>query len=74
MTRLHLVRTIEEVVDQYVSSRTASHPVSTSHALRAIRAALPSCTLSDRELTDQIAAVAVSRGRNVSFEGASERQ
>jgi hypothetical protein len=41
--------------------------------LRALRAALPACDLSDRELSDLVAEAAIRRGRNVSFDTFDEK-
>ncbi|HWK65051.1 MAG TPA: hypothetical protein VNS34_08935 [Rhizobiaceae bacterium] len=62
-------RSIEKVVEHYVDSRTDDpRPISTTYALRAIRTVLPRCGLSDRQLSDMVAAFAIRKGRNVAFD------
>jgi hypothetical protein len=69
MPNMEFQRAVPQVVDQYVESRKKSDwPISTTHALRAIRTALPRCELSDRQLVDMVAFSAISRGRNVAFD------
>lgn len=62
-------RSVEKVIEQYVESRRDSPwPISTTYALRAIRTVLPRCGLSDRQLADMVAAFAIRKGRDVSFD------
>ena len=69
MPKVEFQRTVPQVVDQYVESRKKSDwPISTAHALRAIRTALPRCDLSDRQLIEMVAFSAISRGRNIAFD------
>ena len=69
MPKVEFQRAVPQVVDQYVESRKKSDwPISTTHALRAIRTALPRCDLSDRQLIEMVAFSAISRGRNVAFD------
>lgn len=66
-------RSVVHAINQYVNSRkTADRPISTQDALRALRAALPNCELTDRELADMVAAAAIERGRNVAFDAPTE--
>ena len=62
-------RSVEWTVEQYILSRRGNRPVSTRDAIRALRAVLYKCALSDRELTDLIAACAVQRRLDVNFDG-----
>ncbi|TKT82645.1 hypothetical protein [Aquamicrobium sp. LC103] len=75
MSEIHFVeRAVAQVVEQYVASRKSRDlPVSTAHALRAIRTVLPNCDMSDRELTDLVAASAIKSGRTISFDGSPMR-
>jgi hypothetical protein len=49
--------------------RRNSQILSTERAIRAIRTLMPKCAATDRELADMLAALAVSRGLCVSFDG-----
>jgi hypothetical protein len=64
--------TFRQIVEQYVDSRKAT-PISTNHALRALKSAIPGCALSDRELVDMVAEFAVARGRSVHFDTRKNR-
>lgn len=67
--------TSRQVVQQYIDSRKSRNgPISTGPALVALRAAMPDCTLSDRELVDMIAESAILRGRSIAFDSASESE
>jgi hypothetical protein len=62
-------RSVAKVIEQYVESRRNNpSPISTGYALRAIRTVLPRCGLSDRQLADMIAASAIRKRQNVSFD------
>jgi hypothetical protein len=63
-------RNVGDVVRQYVMSRRSmDNPISTAHAVRAIRTALPNCSLTDRELVNQVAATAIEIGyNNIAFD------
>lgn len=63
-------RNVNDVVRQYVMSRRSmDNPISTSHAVRAIRTALPNCVLTDRQLVDHVAATAIEIGyNNIAFD------
>jgi len=61
-------RSPQAVVKDYVGSRSKSRLISTSQALRAIRTALPHCSLGDRELEDLVAAAAIEAGFNIHFD------
>jgi hypothetical protein len=62
-------RTIEWTVEHYVLSRSGRRPVSTRDAIRALRAVMHKCALSDRELTDLVAKCAIQRRLDVNFDG-----
>ena len=71
MARTAFDRPAEQIVVEYVETRGASSiPIYTSHALRALRTVMPGCGLTDRELTDLVAAAAIRSGRDVAFDGA----
>lgn len=64
-----LSRATDQVVDHYVDITSRSRRmISTTQAIRAIRAALPNCRLSDRELADLVAAAAIRKGSDVAFD------
>jgi hypothetical protein len=62
-------RTIEWTVEHYILTRCGRRPVSTRDAIRALRAVMQKCALSDRELTDLVAKCAVRRRLDVNFDG-----
>jgi hypothetical protein len=52
---------ISAVVSMYVRGRlNRQRPISTAEAIRAIRTALPGCTLNDRQLAQMVARAAIS--------------
>lgn len=58
-------------VDDYVfGRRSLAEPISTAAALKAVRAALPTCALTDGELAGRVAASAIRQGRCVDFDEA----
>lgn len=60
---------VAAVVRQYLDTRRSrERPISTRQALVALRAVLPTCDLSDRELVDIVAKLAVMSGRCVDFD------
>ena len=61
-------RSPQAVAKDYVESRSNSRLISTSQALRAIRTALPHCSLGDRELEDLVAAAAIEAGFDIHFD------
>jgi hypothetical protein len=61
-------RSPQAVAKEYVGSRLKSRLISTSQALRAIRTALPHCSLGDRELEDLVAAAAIEAGFDIQFD------
>jgi len=61
-------RSPQAVAKEYVGSRSKSRLISTSQALRAIRTALPHCSLGDRELEDLVAAAAIEAGFDIHFD------
>jgi hypothetical protein len=63
------VKSTEDAVEAYVSSRRNSQLLSTERAIRAIRTLMPRCSATDRELADMLAVQAVSQGLCVSFDG-----
>ena len=66
--------TYRQIAAQYVDSRrTLATPISTKHALQALKSAMPDCALSDQELMTLVAELAVERGRSVDFDIRAER-
>ena len=61
-------RSPQAVAKEYVGSRSKSRLISTSQALRAIRTALPHCSLGDRELEEVVAAAAIEAGFGIHFD------
>ncbi len=61
-------RSPQTVAKDYVGSRSKSRLISTSQALRAIRTALPHCSLGDRELENLVAAAAIEAGFDIHFD------
>ena len=58
-------RTVSSVVEQYVDSRKSTDSlISTRQALRALRAAMPACDLTDRELADMVASRDQARAKH----------
>ncbi|MEO5760183.1 MAG: hypothetical protein ABIQ51_25385 [Mesorhizobium sp.] len=61
--------TFRQVAEQYIDSRkTVATPISTAHALLALKSAMPNCALSDPELVNLVVELAVQRGRSVHFD------
>lgn len=61
--------TSRQIAEQYVDSRkTLATPISTAHALRALKMAMPGCALSDQELVAMVADLATARGRSIHFD------
>lgn len=66
-------RTVSDIVEHYMDRRGKSREmVSTRQAVSTIRMVAPQCSLSDRELSDMIAASAVRRGCSVAFDIGSD--
>jgi hypothetical protein len=65
-------RSIAEVAQSYVSSRQRKSIVSTADAIWTIRYTVPHCEHTDEELADIVASLAISQGRDVVFDHASE--
>jgi hypothetical protein len=62
-------RSVELVTAKYLNVRGKDgNMVSTSEAVRAIRAVLPNCSMADRELADVVAKAALKRGCAISFD------
>src|SRR5690606_36083009 len=60
---------LSEIIVQYVRTKRASaRPLSITNALKAIRTAEGRSTLSDRELSDLIAAAAIDSGLAIDFD------
>ena len=57
----------------YIQSKLEARIVSTAQATAAIRAVVPNCPITDRELIDMIAAAALENGLSVSFDCRAER-
>lgn len=52
----------------YLQSRLEARIVSTAQATAAVRAIVPKCPITDRELIDMTAAAALENGLSVSFD------
>ncbi len=66
-------QSFRQIAEQYVDSRkTTASPISLRHALLALKTVMPDCELSDRELIDLVAELAVARGRSVRFDALLE--
>lgn len=63
-----LPRSLVDLAAAYVASRGKSNFLSVSIAIRAIRAALPTCEATDSELADIIASAAIESGTPVAFD------
>jgi hypothetical protein len=62
-------KSVELVTAKYLNVRGKDGSmVSTSDAVRAIRAVLPNCSMDDRELADLVAKAALKRGCVISFD------
>jgi hypothetical protein len=62
-------RMLDKVVDQYLASRrNRDRPLSMAHAVRAVRSVLPRPDVTDEELGQLIATVAVAQGHNIAFD------
>ena len=60
---------LSEIIGQYVrTKRASSRPLSITNALKAIRLIQGRSTLSDRELSDLIAAAAIDSGLSIDFD------
>ena len=69
-------RTLPSVIENYLDRRKSAMPLSVRDALKALRAAMPHLSLSDRELADMFVAAAIARRKDVAFDlsGENERQ
>ena len=66
-------QSFRQVARQYVDSRkTTVSPISMRHALLTLKTVMPDCGLSDQELIDLVAEVAVAGGRSVRFDALLE--
>jgi len=61
-------RSLEDLARSYVSSRGKDRCLSISRAIRAIRTLIPT-DVTDREMADLIAALAIDRKVSVAFDG-----
>lgn len=60
---------LSEIIGQYVKTkRTSTRPLSITNAMKAIRTVEGRSTLSDRELSDLIAAAAIDSGLSIDFD------
>lgn len=58
---------VDEVIRNYVETRSVA-VISTTRAVRSIKAVLPNCPLGDRELAELVAQHAVRQGLAVNFD------
>jgi hypothetical protein len=68
MTEYQRLR-LQELVDQYVRSRSKAGAVSVAAACRAIRTVMPDCPLAEQDLEDQIFQAAMKHGHSVHLDG-----
>jgi hypothetical protein len=68
MTEYQRLR-LQELVDQYVRSRSKAGAVSVAAACRAIRTVMPDCPLAEQDLEDQIFQAAMRHGHSVHLDG-----
>jgi len=68
MTEYQRLR-LQELVDQYVRSRSKAGSVSVASACRAIRMVMPDCPLAEQDLEDQIFQAAMKHGHSVHLDG-----
>jgi hypothetical protein len=68
MTEYQRLR-LQELVDQYVRSRSRAGSVSVAAACRAIRTVMPDCPLAEQDLEDQIFQAAMKHGHSVHLDG-----
>jgi hypothetical protein len=61
-------RSVELVTAKYLDMHGKDGLVSTSDAVRAIRAILPNCDMGNRQLADIVAKAALKRGCAISFD------
>ena len=65
--------TSRQIAEQYVGSRkTLATPISTAHALRALKMAMPGCALSNQELVAMVVELATARGRSIHFDAPAQ--
>lgn len=64
---------IRETILRHLHSRGYSRPISTAEAILATRKQIPSCRMSDAELTDIVARQAIDQGFDISFDGPAEK-
>ena len=60
-----------EAIDNYLSQGSPERIISIADAIGELRAMLPNCPLDDVRLSELIAALAIQRNRNVSFDRSS---
>lgn len=58
-------RSIDAVIEAFVHSRRRLQHLSTAEAVRAIRTLMPDLIVTDRELGDRVAKLAIQRGYTV---------
>jgi len=64
---------IAEAIDDYLSKASSNRIVSIAKAVEILRATLPDCNLDDAGLAEVIAAQAIKRNCNVSFDHERQR-
>lgn len=63
---------LEYLIDQYVSSRKRRGLLSTRHALKALKEAVPALSIGDSHLVNMIAERAVAFGLAIHFDHSGE--
>jgi hypothetical protein len=67
-----ILQSIADVAQTYVVSRQKKSLISTADAIWTIRYTAPHCEHTDAELAEIVASLAISQGRDVVFDHASE--
>jgi hypothetical protein len=61
--------TVLRAIGRYIETQVRyARPISTCEAVMALRSVLPKCYLADRELAELVAAMAIGRGLDVTFD------
>jgi hypothetical protein len=69
LRQMHVSPQIRQTIIQYLIDNSEFQTVSTVEAIHSVRARVPHCELSGRELGDLIAKSAIDVGFDVSFDG-----
>ncbi len=67
-----ILQSVADVAQSYVASRQKKSVISTADAIWSIRYTVSHCEHTDQELAEIVASLAISQGRDVAFDHASE--